>query len=382
MKHYPTLYCKDKKNKIRMWQCHVEVENNVPTITITHGEKEGKQIENKREVHEGKNIGKKNETSAYEQAIREADKLWKDKVEKENYVETLELTNVPSETNYAPMLAEKYDPNSKKKHKIDIEFPCYVQPKLDGIRCLSYLKKGKIENQSRKFKSFYHLEHINSELEMLFESYPGIIFDGELYNHSITFNQIAGTVKKEKIKEEDQSKLELIQYHIYDSFLGSNLSEPFKDRWKRLETLFQNSNFQYLVLVNTKICENIETCLRFHEEVTKEKYEGVMLRNQMSAYEPNRTRHLQKYKTFIDDEFCIVGYKQGDGNDLGCVVWKVVNKNGKEFDVRPAATQEERKEMYKNGKEYVGKMLTVKYQELSEYGIPRFPVGVGIRDYE
>ena len=50
--------------------------------------------------------------------------------------------------------------------------------------------------------------------------------------------------------------------------------------------------------------------------------------------------------------------------------------------VRPTGTLEERGKMFKNGKKYVGKMLTVKYQELSEDGIPRFPVGKSVREID
>ena len=50
------------------------------------------------------------------------------------------------------------------------------------------------------------------------------------------------------------------------------------------------------------------------------------------------------------------------------------------FSVRPVGTHEERRAMYKNGASYIGKMLTVKYQELSNDGVPRFPVGLHIRE--
>ena len=57
-------------------------------------------------------------------------------------------------------------------------------------------------------------------------------------------------------------------------------------------------------------------------------------------------------------------------------------KAGKEFSCRPRGTHESRAELFKHGKEYVGKMLTVRFQELTADGIPRFPVGIAIRDYE
>ena len=113
-----------------------------------------------------------------------------------------------------------------------------------------------------------------------------------------------------------------------------------------------------------------------------DKYEGAILRNRDSIYEFRRSKHLQKFKTFSDDEFEIIDFKEGTGHDLGTVIWKCKTKSGKEFDVRPIGTVQERSELFKNGDILVGKMLTVTYQELSEFGVPRFPVGKTIRDYE
>jgi len=64
------------------------------------------------------------------------------------------------------------------------------------------------------------------------------------------------------------------------------------------------------------------------------------------------------------------------------VIWKCKTKEGKEFEVRPVGTVESRSELLKNASKCIGKFLTVTYQELSEFGVPRFPVGKTIRDYE
>jgi DNA ligase-1 len=117
------------------------------------------------------------------------------------------------------------------------------------------------------------------------------------------------------------------------------------------------------------------------------KCEGIILRNFEGTYEPNkRSSFLQKYKKFMDSEYKIVGFTQADGRDIGTVIWicEYLNKSGtpSTFNVRPIGTLEYRKSLYENGNEYVGKMLTVKYQELTDELCPRFPVGKCIRDYE
>ena len=58
-------------------------------------------------------------------------------------------------------------------------------------------------------------------------------------------------------------------------------------------------------------------------------------------------------------------------------------ENGSQrFWARPKGTRDERQQLFNTGDKYLGKLLTVRYQELTDDGIPRFPVGVSIRDYE
>lgn len=384
LKDYPELYKKDKSGKVRIWKLDAtKHEDSTCWIETQYGQKDGKITYSEKEVKSGKNIGKKNETSVEEQTVLVCDKTWKDKKEKEEYNEIIDsIDRVKVDKSYAPMLADKWDPNSKVNRKVDIEFPCYIQPKLDGIRCLTYIKDEKIVNQSRQLKYFNNLTHINEELEVVFKNNPNIVFDGELYNHDIVFNQIAGIVKKEKLKEEDREKLKQIQYHIYDCFFDDDKDVIFKERNNFLEELKKNK-WKYVKIVSTDICKKKDDVLEnFHTKYILNKYEGAILRNTDSVYEFRRTKNLQKFKIFSDDEFEIINFKEGTGHDANTVIWKCKTKDDKEFDVRPIGTVEERSQLLKNASKCIGKMLTVTYQELSEFGVPRFPVGKTIRDYE
>ena len=244
------------------------------------------------------------------------------------------------------------------------------------------MKDDSIVNQSRQLKYFKHLDHINKELQHVFHLLPTIVFDGELYNHSISFNKIAGIVKKEKIQENDVKKLLQIEYHIYDCFIV-NEKTPFYQRLDLLIDIRDKYKWKYVKFVPTDICNSPkEVTDFFHPRYIADNYEGVILRNGEANYEFTRTKHLQKYKTFQDDEFKIVDYKEGAGTDAGTVIWKCITTNGLTFDVRQKGSVEERTLLFKNAPKLIGKMLTVTFQELSEYGVPRFPVGKTIRDYE
>ena len=84
----------------------------------------------------------------------------------------------------------------------------------------------------------------------------------------------------------------------------------------------------------------------------------------------------------MDAEFIVIGYKQGTGRETGTIIFRCTVKDYGEFDVRPKGTREDRQRWFKDGEQLIGKKLTVKFQGYSDSGIPRFPVGIGLRDYE
>ena len=115
----------------------------------------------------------------------------------------------------------------------------------------------------------------------------------------------------------------------------------------------------------------------------EEGHEGTMIRDKDSMYEVGqRSNYLLKHKDFQTEEYEIVGANEGTGREKGTVIWVCKTQSGREFTVRPEGTLETRKNYFKNKNNFLGKLLTVKFQNLTSLGIPRFPVGIVIRDYE
>jgi len=366
MAHFPTLFGTAINGKIKQWS--VEVIDG-PIIRTSHGYEGGKIQVADKPITQGKNIGKKNETTPLQQAISEAQSLWQkkrdekfnpkhdnDKEERKESRAAAVDHDVPS-----PMLAHDYNKRGKS-----IAFPCYIQPKLDGTRMVAMPQRGLF---SRNLKAYPHLEHIRQEIDKL----SNIILDGELYSTTLTFQEIVGIVKNETV----QPKQTEIKFHVYDMIA----KDTFENRYVRLTTLFKQNKFKHLILVKTELCESQEEMKEKHAEYVETNFEGIMLRNKAGVYANNRSVHLQKYKEFFDMECEIVGYKEGEGLDAGCVVW-ICMVDKKTFACRPRGTREERQELFKTGEDYVGRMLTVRYQEKTDEGLLRFPVGIAIRDYE
>ena len=380
----PTIYGVEKNGKTKVWMAHIyrDVLNGNATAEIEYGQLDGKKQTTSREYTEGKNLGKKNETTPLQQCLSETRRKWQDKMEKEGY--SLVQPVLESETNTTkvfPMLAHTYEPLSSKNKKNDIVFPCYVQPKLDGLRCVCYMNMsnndGKVLAQSRTGAYFETVEHICAELRPLLLKTPGLILDGELYSMDMPFEELAGLIKRKKLAGSDMQRVQCIRYHIYDIVVGG---VPYSDRHDRIVQLVDDSNC-HLEVVRTQLIHDVAEFKQAFSDCVASGYEGIMLRNVNGLYCQNyRSHDLQKYKEFVEAEYPIVGFKEADGRDKGTVVWVCRTSDEREFSVRPRGTQEQRRQWFQDGPQYVGKLLTVIYQELSELNVPRFPVGKAIRD--
>jgi DNA ligase-1 len=268
-----------------------------------------------------------------------------------------------------PSVMLAHDFNKKENH---IKFPCFVQRKFDGTRCVSIPNLGLF---SRNKKKYTHLDHITQEINML---PANIILDGELYSESISFQEIVGIVKRQTLSKNDIQKQLHVKLFVYDIIND----QPYHKRYQSLIDLFQKHKFNNLVLVHSDVCDSKEDMMEKHALYVEQGYEGIMLRNKNGLYKGTRSNDLQKYKQFMDDEYKVVGFEEGNGLEKGAVIWVCENKYKVPFRVRPRGTRETRQELFTNGADYIGKMLTVRFQELTNDGIPRFPVGIAFRDYE
>ena len=274
-----------------------------------------------------------------------------------------------------------------------ISFPAYAQRKYDGIRCISYLdtNTGKVVLESRKGIEFQNFNALKDLLGDFFKNLPpNFYFDGELFTDEIDFEVISGLIRlhEEHTSKDDLKKIDKIKYYIYDFYDANNPDLTFEQRLEILNNLLKDyavndkkKNNGLIVLVPTYKIDKLEDVKTFHDKFVQEGHEGIMIRDKAGPYEPNkRSKYLQKYKEIMEEEFKIIGFHEGTGDEKGIVIWECETPDKKQFSVRPKGTREIRKELYDNGDKYIGKLLTVIFQEYTNDGIPRFPVGKSIRD--
>jgi DNA ligase-1 len=377
----PKLYKKTSTGAIQYWQISVYEDSDHSTAYIIETEYGQLGTDSPQRtfdaIYEGKNKGKKNETSVREQAESEALAKWK-KQKKKGYVESIEAAQAEEldeliEGGVVPMLAHKFADHGHK-----IKYPAAIQPKLDGIRCIAMVRNGRCTLWSRTRKPITSMPHIVEILEKHFGDHD-ITLDGELYNHAYktNFEHIVSLVRQE---EPDPQHTD-VQYHVYD-LVEEDM--PFEGRIKKLNVAVGLKLAPYIIAVETAIIEDEEAVMPIFHRYRAAGFEGAMLRNLNGKYVNKRSYDLLKVKEFDDAEFPIIGIEEGRGKLQGHVGSFICRTpDGKEFLAKMSGDTERLRDYFKDHSLWEGKLLTVKYQGLTgAEQVPRFPVGVTIRDYE
>jgi ATP-dependent DNA ligase len=363
-----TVYKKTSTGKIQQWRAWVETTATGFLMKVESGQTDGKLTETAGQViDEGKQ-----KRSAQEQAIFEANSKLSKKRD-EAYFDTIEAAQ--TQVKLLPMLAHSF---TKRKHNIN--YPAIVQRKFDGVRCLARLNSdGTVTLMSRKGKEFAHLNHIKTDVAAN-NSNTNLVIDGELYSDSLTFQELVGLVKRVTLKPGNDEQMLEVSLRVYDCVELNNEAD-FTSRYETITEV--TTGAEYLSLVENVRVSTESEIHAAQARFVEEGYEGAMVRNLTGAYAiGKRSANLQKVKTFLDGEYPIIGYTDGTGGETGCVIWECQTPDGQSFRVRPRGTQEDRKVLFQNGSDYIGQQLTVRYQELTDDGVPRFPVGIAIRNYE
>ena len=350
-------------------------------------------------VDKGKGIGKARRTVS-EQAKLEYDsrvnkymdkgykKLPKsiDLYTKEELDALLPEETTDSEGNLKPMLAKDF--HDVATSVLEKQW-WYASRKIDGVRCLMFVKDGEIHTSSRGGKNYdnstYHIT-CNPKLKKFMLDNPTLILDGELYIHGYSLQTLSGLARLKK----ETDKCDELQYYIYDIV---DTSKTFEERLEVLDHIkdelqldfdpnktFEDGDLQIQMVPHIKV-EGWVQIKKTHDSYVKEGFEGAVIRRPDKKYGVNkRTNDMVKVKEYQDGEFKIIGFSEGlRPEDM---VFVCVTEDGKEFEAKPIGPRELKHEYLERMSEIVGKMATVKYFSFSDGGTPTQPVLKCIRDYE
>jgi len=320
----------------------------------------------------GKNLGRKNETNALTQAYKECKSKYASKL-KAGYTETVQST-VAKNTMPFPMAVKSW-----KNFKDRLQYPLFIQPKLDGVRLLARFKDGAVQLYTRRLHTVAGFENIKRDLDLMFKSthLTSYIVDGELYAHGMNLQTISGIVRNESISEEMKSQL---QYHVFDFFDIGQEDLSFSNRHVSLTKFVESVESTNVILNPTSFAETSEDADLLYKNYTKQGYEGVIYKSDKKPYEfdfnkEKRSGWYLKRKKQDDAEFPIVAFSHGKGKDVDCIVFTLQGPNGKTFNCVPNGTYDYRKELYAQAvasfdELFLGKLAKVIFDDLSKDKVP------------
>lgn len=354
---FPTLFKKTKTGAIQSW----EIETRGAEMITRHGQVGGAIQETSDTIQRAKSAATVEAQADAEAAAKHLGKKKKGYVDSVAKAESGKLDDA-IKGGISPMLAFPYE-----KAADHLTFPCYVQPKLDGHRCTAE-PEGLWTRTRKPINSVPHIEVAVAELGM-----PWL--DGELYNHDYRdkFEALTSLLRKMEPAEGH----EIVQLHIYD------LPGPgtFAQRHEAMQRLKPKLTGTPIRIVETVLVKDEAEMWEAYHRFKGLGYEGAIARNAHGLYENSRSVHLLKLKEFEDAEYKIVGLEEGRGKLQGhCGAFVCELPNGEVFKAKMVGPLAALKTAWETPAAWVGKQLTVKFQGLTSAGIPRFPVGLRVRE--
>jgi DNA ligase 1 len=265
-------------------------------------------------------------------------------------------------------LANKYIDFMRKRNFRDVDF-FYASPKLDGYR--GYFRSALL---SRKGKPTYGFGHIEEELYAFTRKYSVGFVDGELYSHEIPFHTIQSIAgRKVDINEEDKKKIFFNIFAAGEAKANAGWKST-KDMYDFLTSI--EEKYEYLrILPVVRVNNNLEDIKVLTQQYVDAGYEGSMLRHPINAYNWIRSDALLKYKFFIEHDFTIVGFYEGEGEfvgTLGGILFegeyegkRIKCECGSGFKILPA-WPDNRNYFWTHQKKLLGKTVEIKFQGVQD----------------
>jgi len=375
---YKVNYMKAPNGKVQEWR--------IRTVGLTGGDWEviadaGQQGGKMRETSHGFFADK-------DSAEAKARSKMKEKTDKGYQPSLSDAQNNPI---FLPMLAlstKKGDGSLKEDVFKSLKYPVMVQRKFDGLRGIATIEpNGSVKFVSRKNNEYtIPLPEIRREIASISNLPDDVIIDGELYAEpsDLEFNVANGLIRTHagSMNPEKEKQQEHIKYRIYDLFDPNNPDLTYKQRYALLEKWITPAMTK-LVLTKNYSAANMAEVKALAETFVREGYEGGIVRQDWPYQVDSRNKALLKVKFFIDEEFEIVDWTDGDTpSSKGLVKWVVMTPEGKTFNVSMNAPHDIQREYFQDGEKYIGSDLTVEFERYSPDGIPMKPRGKAIRNYE
>jgi hypothetical protein len=313
-------------------------------------------------------------------------------------------------------LANEWKPDSTK-----LEYPVYTQPKLDGMRVLARAAMGYLTTtgepvdtniyRSRGQTQYpLYAPHFDPELNALRQYLPVGEYDGEGMmvvkttvleedgtTREVTEHDFQHTMSVMKTTKREHPDLKKVTHHIFDYNMYDDT--PYEKRYDILVSGFNRyvtngGSANRIAIVPCRAAYSKEEILQHNLDYIAEGYEGTIIRKisatadgsapsakrlQEAAYRSGKSSNLLKFKFHIDEEGVIVGIEDCKGREEGAAKFVVQDKRGLQFKVRMKGPVEQRQYWFQHPETVIGALVTYRFQEYTNDGLPRFPRGISLR---
>ena len=232
----------------------------------------------------------------------------------------------------------------------------WLSEKLDGVR--AYFQNGQF--YSRQGNRFYAPAWFTASL-------PTVTLDGELWLARKKFQRTVSIVRRQ-----DASELwRELRFVVFDA---PAYPGPFEERLRFLQHTLAECEAEFAVALDQQPCTSVRHLYDELRRIESWGGEGLMLRQPGSRYEAGRSSTLLKVKRFLEAEGRIVGHQPGTGRHQARLGAVLVEFAGLTFAVGSGFTDAQREDP-----PAIGSLITFRYQELTDRGVPRFPTFVRVR---
>lgn len=298
-----------------------------------------------------------------------------------------------------------YGDNFIKVHQVQLGSPkeklrlknnevFFLTQKLNGIRC-TYINGHLFSRQGQKFEGFDEIVYELSEIEKGFGT--SMVFDGELIrrndeelNDNNNFRLTTSAVNGSDLEAKKDIVFNVFDTFPLEAFEQGESKENYEQRRKwldkfdiELDALFGYGRKVKIVPLWYRGTDT-EEINKWLEYADSHNMEGVML-NKNAPYVCKRTTNLIKVKSFKEIDLEVVAVEEGEGKNAGTLGALVVGYKGNKVNVGSGYTDAQRKEIWENKEDVIGRIVTVKYKDISkdkDTGLEslQFPVFVTMRE--
>lgn len=248
-----------------------------------------------------------------------------------------------------------------------INFPCFAQTKMDGMRGVIVKRDGRVTVFSRNGNTMTQLdEHFG----VILESVDNVVLDGELTVRKVddsgiedrkTGNGILNKTVVETVSPEEVARVRFTAWDIIDikQFDIGRDETTGRERLERLRAIPEHELFG---VVETFEVDTLEHAQEIFKEMLANGEEGIILKNNDHPWEDKRSKQCVKMKEVIEKDLKIVDIVEGTGKASGmCGALVVENADGSiRSSVGTGLDDATRIDIWARKDDLIGKVVAVK----------------------